>query len=511
MPASGALLARRRLVAAAVVLAVVVVATVSAAYVLNVSLDRQHRDAVEEHLRTNEMLAAVLAELTSLELYFDAVSHDTDGREEALIATFDPAASIQLMSGLLTQHELTHERHGDSSDPRLDLIEERFEALAAATRNELPVSSDVSDEVTWRLLNFDLASSLIQARQWHAEAFDLEAARIAESRSILRLALLAVLLVGGLVGAVVIIRLTRILRRAVESEEVARAELRDRHYQLQHALADARAASEAKTRFVANTSHELRTPLTSIIGFTEILAESGLRTEQRAHLAHIQRSADHLLQLIDDVLDISRIESGQVTATRDEVDVVELLEQIVTDLGSMTSGRPVELLSEIPASAHVLITDRVKLRQILVNLVANALKFTEEGTVSVSLQVDDQGFPQQIDVVDTGIGIAPDMLDAVREPFQQADDARTRRFGGVGLGIPISLGLADLLGFEVDISSEQGSGSTFSLKLHPLADEHMGAGELELKSQEDLERMDDVGATTSLAPAATSRLGEARS
>ncbi|MDJ0953045.1 MAG: ATP-binding protein [Acidimicrobiia bacterium] len=504
MPDSGALQARRRLVVAAVGFAVVVVATVSTAYVLNTNLDRQHSDAVEEHLRANEMLAAVLAELTSLELYYDAVSHETDGREQAIIATFDPAASIQLMDELLTQHEATHELYAESPDERLETIEERFATLAEAVRTGMPVSEDVSEEVTWRLLNFDLATSVTQSRQWHAEAFNLEAARISEARSLLRLALLAVLLVGGLVGAVVIGRLTRILRSAVESEERARAELREHHHQLQHALAAARTASEAKTRFVANTSHELRTPLTSIIGFTEILAESGLQAEQRTHLAHIQSSADHLLQLIDDVLDISRIEAGEVTTTRDEVNVVELLQQIVRDLGSMTEGRPVELVSELPAGAGVLITDRVKLRQIVVNLVGNALKFTEEGTVTVALHVDDRGTPLQIDVIDTGIGIAPEMLEAVREPFQQADDARTRRFGGVGLGIPISLGLADLLGFEVEISSEQGAGSTFSLRLHPLLDEHQRAANVESM------RPDAVVSTTPLAPAGTNRVGEAR-
>ena len=472
-----ALQARRRLMVAAMAFAAVVVATVSAAYILNVNLDRQHRGAVEEHLRTNEMLAAVLAEMTSLELYFDAVSHDTDGREQVLISAFDPAASIQLMRGLIDEHESSHEHSQEARAATLGMIEERFEALADAVAAGLPASSDVADEVTWRLLNFDLASSLTQARQWHAEAFDLEAARISESRSVLRLVLLAVLLVGGLVGGLVIARLTRILRQAVQSEEAAKEELRDRHHEVQHALAHARSASEAKTRFVANTSHELRTPLTSIIGFTEVLAESGLRQDQHDYLAHIQSSADHLLELIDQVLDVSRIESGNVTPTLDEVDVTVLVEQIVGDLDQMTTGRPVELLTRLPEDVGTIETDRMKLRQILMNLVSNALKFTEEGTVTVSLHAGEDGVPQRIDVADTGIGIAPHMIDSVREPFQQADDANARRFGGVGLGIPISLGLAELLGFELEIASERGVGSTFSLLLRPHEAEQSGSGE----------------------------------
>lgn len=467
MVTSGTLRARRRLVIAASVLVAVVASTVSVAYAVDVDLDGRHRDAVDEHLRTNQLLGTVLAELASLELYYDAVNHSSDGREEALTATFDPESSLQLMSGLLAEHEVLHHRFGSGDEGRVAPIEARFDALSDVVRSGLPLSGELADEVTWRILNFDLTTSLSQARQWHSEAFDVESSAIAATRSTVRTALLALLLVGGIVGAFVLVKLFQVLREAERREARTRAALRDRHQELQHALADARTASEAKTRFVANTSHELRTPLTAIIGFTDVLSESALEPEQIEHLNLIYSNADHLLQLIDDVLDIARIESGEVTASLEEVDIASLLEQVANDLQRLASGRPVEVITDLPTGARRLVTDRVKLRQIVMNLVGNALKFTEEGSVTVSLQVNDGGIPTRIDVVDTGIGIAPDRIEAVREPFRQADDERTRRFGGAGLGLSISLGLADLLGYHLDITSQLGVGSTFSLLLRP--------------------------------------------
>lgn len=461
---------RRRLIAAATILAAALVTTVAAAYLAELNLDDRQQDAVEEHLRANDLLGSVLAEQTALELYFDSVSHQTDGRDDAFTTTFDPESSLQLIGGLLAEHRLLHERYGGARDTRVETIEGRFEAVAAAVRRGAPLSDVVSSQVTWRLVNFDFTSSLTQVRQWHAEAFDLEAMYIGALRTKIRLGLLAILLVGGAGGAIVLLRLLRVLRHAEGNEERARAALRARHRELQHALADARTASEAKTRFVANTSHELRTPLTAIIGFTDVLAEADLDPEQHEHLMQVQSNAGHLLQLVDDVLDISRIEAGEVTATRDEVDVASLLGQVVRDLRRLADGRPVEVVSELPATSGTLLTDRVKLRQIVMNLVGNALKFTERGTVTISLTLGDDGTPRRIDVADTGIGIAPDLIEAVQKPFRQADDERTRRFGGAGLGIPISLGLADLLGHRLTIRSEVGVGSTFSLLLEPLPD-----------------------------------------
>ncbi len=467
--------ARRQLVVAATVLVAVLAGSVAAAYLFELNLDRRQGAAVEEHLLASELLGSVLAEQNVLELYYDAADHESDEREEALTKAFDPESSLQLIGGLVEEHGLLHARFGGEPDARVDTIEERFDALALAARNGAPLSSDVSERVTWRLLNFDLTTSVTQARQWHAEHFDVEAALTSALRSNVRIGLLAVLLIGVLVGVIVLVRLLRILRVAEQNEDRTKAALRARHYELQHALAKARTASEAKTRFVANTSHELRTPLTAILGFTDVLIESDLAPENLDHLTHIHSNADHLLQLIDDVLDISRIESGEVTLNHDNVDVPSLLEQIVMDLGRLASGRPVKVVADIPATAGTFVTDRVKLRQIVMNLVGNAIKFTEEGAVTISLHLDDDGIPSRIDVVDTGIGISSDLIEAVREPFRQADDERTRRFGGAGLGLPISLGLAEVLGYHLDISSELGVGSTFSLSLRPLPDQDTGA------------------------------------
>jgi signal transduction histidine kinase/ActR/RegA family two-component response regulator len=236
------------------------------------------------------------------------------------------------------------------------------------------------------------------------------------------------------------------------------------------ALAKAQAADRAKSEFLANMSHEIRTPMTAILGFADYLDDSTLdRTGSQDALQTIKRNGEHLLAIINDILDLSKIESGklvieQVRCSPRQIvaDVIELLQVRIAakGLAATTHFDP-----RVPQ--HVL-TDPTRLRQIVLNLVSNAVKFTETGGVQVIVRWRDQNESRpllQIDVVDTGIGMTPDQMSRLFQPFTQADSSTTRRFGGSGLGLAISHRLAEMLGGTITASSVCGAGSTFQLLL----------------------------------------------
>jgi len=227
-------------------------------------------------------------------------------------------------------------------------------------------------------------------------------------------------------------------------------------------------ADQTKSQFLANMSHEIRTPMNAIIGFSEVLAEENLTDEQRSHVDIIRESAQNLLQLINDILDFSKIEAGKL-----DTRVIEYsLEQTLASIESLmrpaaeAKGLAFEIAqrSELPGQIH---TDPARLRQCLINLIDNAIKFTEKGHVyvNVSLQeVDDKPYVR-FDVEDTGIGISPEKQGLIFEEFTQADGGNTRKYSGTGLGLAITKKLANLLGGELAINSEVGRGSVFSLRI----------------------------------------------
>jgi two-component system sensor histidine kinase/response regulator len=229
----------------------------------------------------------------------------------------------------------------------------------------------------------------------------------------------------------------------------------------------AEAASNAKSAFLANMSHEIRTPLNGILGFTDLLLDDldGNAEERRDHLQTIHDSGRHLLAVIDDVLDLSKIESGQMEVERVRCSPHEIIAETISILRVRAEERGLSLeyfwKSEIPESIQ---TDPARLRQILVNLVGNAIKFTEVGSVQVAARVQPGSSPRLvIDVIDTGVGIDPNAMQRIFDPFVQADSSITRRFGGTGLGLSISRRLARLLEGDLTVNSELGRGSIFSL------------------------------------------------
>jgi PAS domain S-box-containing protein len=234
--------------------------------------------------------------------------------------------------------------------------------------------------------------------------------------------------------------------------------------ELRAAMTAAEAASTAKSEFLANMSHELRTPLNSVIGFAAFLLKNkagALQGSDLAYLERIQSNGKHLLGLIDQVLDLSKVEAGGMKLELGPVDLGRLVRETADQLEGTIGDRPIVLRAEVPDGLPAIRADADKLKQVILNLMGNALKFTERGNVTVRVAADGRS----VDVIDTGIGIPPDRREAIFEAFQQVENSAARKYGGTGLGLTISRSLCRLMGYRIRVESEVGKGSTFTLLL----------------------------------------------
>jgi len=227
-------------------------------------------------------------------------------------------------------------------------------------------------------------------------------------------------------------------------------------------------ANRAKSNFLANISHEIRTPMTAILGFAELLGDEGLDAAERSeYIETIRRNGDHLLAIINDILDLAKIEAGGCTLDITEVVVPDIVRDVVQLLQMRAVAKGISLVKEIQGDAAMLpiLSDAVRIRQVLLNLVGNAVKFTDQGSVRVVVSAQRSGsrVETRIAVHDTGCGMSEETIPKLFEPFSQFDSSYTRRYGGTGLGLAISRPLAVLIGGRIDVASELGRGSVFTL------------------------------------------------
>ena len=260
---------------------------------------------------------------------------------------------------------------------------------------------------------------------------------------------------------------SRSIRRLLETE----LELSEAVMVTAEAKAAAEEANRAKSRFLATMSHEIRTPLNGVLGLTEVLQNGNLSDEQRKHVRLLRRSGAHLLDIVNDILDFSKIEADQLELAQQPVNVRDLIDELAGPWSARVAMTGIvfetQIADTLPAA---IVSDAVRLRQIISNLLSNAVKFTDQGSVTLAVDLLD-GKPGDADallrfrVVDTGVGIPADRIGKIFDAFTQVDDSFARRAGGTGLGLAICRRLASLLGGEIGAASEPGKGSTFVFTL----------------------------------------------
>ena len=427
-------------------------------------------------------------------LYFGG-NHGFNAFSPDLVASEGPAPSVVLtmaskLNQPMTAHELPSATH--------PLALAYYDKLVTLDFSALDFTSPADNHYSYRLEGFDNgwidAGTMHRATYANLDAgnyvFKVRAANADgiwsdESLSIpVRVApapwnTVAARIAYLLIGVAILAYLWRFQRQRRERElhynreleqtvRVRTRELEERNQQLQ-------VLSRAKTDFVARMSHELRTPMNGVLGMTSLLLDTHIDQSQRRFAEAIHRSADSLLAIVDDVLDFSKIEAGRLQLDPVDCDLIELFEQTVEMLAARAATKGIELLCDSPAAALPRVKlDAVRLRQVLVNLGGNAVKFTERGEVILRLELlgsADGSLKVRVAVADTGLGIAPENQARIFEEFAQEDASTTRRFGGTGLGLAISRQIIELMGGSLAVSSAPGKGSTFSFELSlPLAD-----------------------------------------
>ena len=268
---------------------------------------------------------------------------------------------------------------------------------------------------------------------------------------------------GRLSGAVVAISDVDARKRSEAAQLAMTEELRHRTEEAESAREAAEAANRAKSAFLANMSHELRTPLSAVIGYTELLEEESGDVSILNDLGKIKSNAKHLLSLINDVLDLSKVEANKMELFAEPIELEPFLREVAATVDSLVKVKANTLTLDLGTGLGTMHTDAVKLRQCLFNLLGNACKFTEKGRITLRALRDGDGLSFAVE--DTGIGMTPEQLRRLFQRFSQADESTTRKFGGTGLGLALTRAFARLLGGDVTVTSTEGRGTCFTLRV----------------------------------------------
>gem|GEM_PF-4005564 len=264
--------------------------------------------------------------------------------------------------------------------------------------------------------------------------------------------------------------MTKTLGKNYRRIEESQREILRTNEQLEQAKFEAELANKTKSAFLANMSHELRTPLNAIIGYSEILIEEGPEREGKECIPDLERiisSARHLLQLINEILDLSKIEAGKMGVHRERLEIPKMIDEVKTLINPVMRRGNNRFEIKLDDQVKFVNTDEMKLRQSLVNLLGNAAKFTQNGNVTLNVSREIANDDQWVvfSVQDTGIGMTEEQQNKVFDTFTQADESTTRRYGGTGLGLAISKKTCRLLGGDITVTSKVGEGSTFSIRI----------------------------------------------
>ncbi|GAB4127502.1 MAG: hypothetical protein Kow00104_12740 [Rhodothalassiaceae bacterium] len=335
-----------------------------------------------------------------------------------------------------------------------------FETAFRELKESYAIRESIVDNATRQLAAVLEAQSTLERKEQEIALLQrdrrIDALRLDREREIRNLGTIGI--VALLILLITLVSLLRSRIRATREAEARSRELLEAHRKLEE-------AHRAKSDFLAMTSHEVRTPLNGIMGMTQVLMRSGLKAEDSARVRTIHQSAELLLALLNDILDMSKIEAGRVDIREEPFDLPELLESIRNLWMPRAADRGLELLFDQPDDMpRQVVGDAVRVRQILNNLISNALKFTSQGRIRLALVREDDGM-LRFSISDTGIGIEEADRDRIFAPFMQAQTGATREYGGSGLGLAICKNLVELMGGTIDYVSQPGKGTTFHFRL----------------------------------------------